>query len=107
VKKKAGAFPLCPLCIPLCIMVDSAFDLQPGLRHGAGQGGVANAEAALLGGIEGGLTYFSIHTVNNGGSEIRVELTAVPRPRRGCRTAVKRFSSAFMARQRPSASVFM
>jgi hypothetical protein len=26
------------------------------------QGGVANAEAGLIGGIEGGLTYFNIHT---------------------------------------------
>jgi hypothetical protein len=39
-------------------------------------GGVAKTEAALIGGIEGGLTYFNIHTVNDGRSEIRVELTA-------------------------------
>jgi len=44
------------------------------------QGGLANAEAALIGGIEGGLTYFNIHTVNNGGGEIRGELIAVPGP---------------------------
>src|SRR5436305_5227026 len=50
------------------------------------QGGLANAEAALIGGIEGGLTYFNIHTVNNGGGEIRGELIAV-RPHRRCGTA--------------------
>ena len=61
-----------------------SFDLtQPTIYNPAfvmAQGGLANAEAALIGGIEGGLTYFNIHTVNNGGGEIRGELIAVPGP---------------------------
>jgi hypothetical protein len=45
------------------------------------QGGtIAGAEAALIAGIEGGLTYLNIHTVNFGGGEIRGQLTAVPGP---------------------------
>ena len=44
------------------------------------EGGIPQAEAALIAGIEGGLTYFNIHTVNFGGGEIRGELAAVPGP---------------------------
>jgi CHRD domain len=44
------------------------------------QGGLAQAEAALIAGLEGGATYFNIHTVNFGGGEIRGPLTAVPGP---------------------------
>jgi hypothetical protein len=46
----------------------------------ANGGTVAGAEAALIAGIEGGLTYFNIHTVNFPGGEIRGELAAVPGP---------------------------
>jgi hypothetical protein len=42
------------------------------------QGGVANAEAALIGGIEGGLTY-----LNNAGGEIRGDWS--PPPVQDCR----------------------
>jgi hypothetical protein len=45
------------------------------------QGGtIALAEAALISGIEGGQTYFNIHTVNNPGGEIRGQLAPVPEP---------------------------
>jgi hypothetical protein len=44
------------------------------------EGGLAQAEAALIMGIEGGQTYFNIHTMNNPGGEIRSQLTAVPGP---------------------------
>ena len=44
------------------------------------QGGLAQAEAALIAGIEGGQTYFNIHTVNNGGGEIRSQLFPAPEP---------------------------
>ena len=45
------------------------------------QGGtIPLAEAALIAGIENGMTYFNIHTVNFPGGEIRGELTAVPGP---------------------------
>jgi hypothetical protein len=44
------------------------------------EGGLAQAEAALIAGIEGGQTYFNIHTVNFGGGEIRGQLSPVPLP---------------------------
>jgi hypothetical protein len=44
------------------------------------QGGLAQAEAALIAGIEGGQTYFNIHTVNFGGGEIRGQLFPAPEP---------------------------
>ena len=44
------------------------------------QGGVANAEAALLAGLAGGTTYLNIHTSQNQGGEIRGFLLAVPEP---------------------------
>ena len=43
-------------------------------------GGIPQAEAALIAGIEGGQTYFNIHTSNFTGGEIRGQLTAVPGP---------------------------
>ena len=43
-------------------------------------GTVALAEAALIAGIEGGQTYFNIHTTNFPGGEIRGQLSAVPLP---------------------------
>jgi hypothetical protein len=43
-------------------------------------GRVAQAETRLIAGLEGGATYFNIHTVNFGGGEIRGPLTAVPGP---------------------------
>jgi hypothetical protein len=43
-------------------------------------GGIPQAEAALIAGIEGGQTYFNIHTSNFPGGEIRGQLTAVPAP---------------------------
>jgi hypothetical protein len=42
------------------------------------EGGLATAEAALIAGIEGGQTYFNIHTMVNPGGEIRGQL--VPEP---------------------------
>jgi len=45
------------------------------------QGGLPQAEAALIAGIENGQTYFNIHTLPNfSGGEIRGQLTAVPGP---------------------------
>jgi hypothetical protein len=43
-------------------------------------GTVAGAEAALIAGLEGGATYFNIHTMNFPGGEIRGGLPAVPGP---------------------------
>jgi hypothetical protein len=44
--------------------------------------GLPQAEAALIGGIENGLTYFNIHTTQNPGGEIRTQLLplGVPGP---------------------------
>jgi hypothetical protein len=48
------------------------------------QGGLLQAEAAFVNGIQGGLTYLNIHTVTNPGGEIRGQLTegsvSVPEP---------------------------
>ena len=43
-------------------------------------GGIPQAEAALIAGIEGGLTYLNIHTANFPGGEIRGLLIPVPGP---------------------------
>jgi hypothetical protein len=43
-------------------------------------GGIAGAEAALIGGIESGLTYFNIHTTQFPGGELRTELLPIPAP---------------------------
>jgi CHRD domain len=43
------------------------------------EGGLSQAEAALIAGIEGGVTYFNIHTSANPGGEIRGQLV-VPGP---------------------------
>jgi hypothetical protein len=48
------------------------------------QGGLAQAEAALINGIENGLTYFNIHTMPSppgfSGGEIRGQLEPAPEP---------------------------
>ena len=45
------------------------------------QGGtIAGAEAALIAGIQAGLTYLNIHTATNMGGEIRGQLIPVPGP---------------------------
>jgi hypothetical protein len=43
-------------------------------------GGLPQAEAALISGLENGQTYFNIHTPMNPGGEIRGELAPVPLP---------------------------
>ena len=43
-------------------------------------GGIPQAEAALIAGLQNGLTYFNIHTMANPGGEIRGQLNAVPLP---------------------------
>jgi hypothetical protein len=46
------------------------------------QGGLEQAETALIAGIENGLTYFNIHTTQNPGGELRTQLlpSGVPVP---------------------------
>ena len=62
----------------------AVFDLtQPTIYNPAFvtlQGGLTQAEAALIAGILNGTTYLNIHTVNFPGGEIRGQLEAVPEP---------------------------
>jgi hypothetical protein len=54
---------------------------DPGIYNPAfvtAQGGLANAEAALIAGLENHLTYFNIHTSANPGGEIRGQLVPGP-----------------------------
>ncbi|MDQ3649672.1 MAG: CHRD domain-containing protein [Acidobacteriota bacterium] len=44
------------------------------------QGGLVNARTVLLAGLQGGQTYFNIHTNAFGGGEIRGQLQPVPEP---------------------------
>jgi hypothetical protein len=78
------AFPGFTLGTTFGTFSSAVFDLtQPLIYNPAfvtAQGGLPQAEAALIAGIEGGQTYFNIHTVNNGGGEIRGQLFAVPEP---------------------------
>ena len=62
----------------------AVFDLTQALIYNPAfvtlQGGIPQAEAALLAGILNGGTYFNIHTVSNPGGEIRGFLSKVPEP---------------------------
>jgi hypothetical protein len=78
------AFPGFPLGVTFGTYSSVVFDLtQPTIYNPAFvtlEGGLAQAEAALIAGIEGGQTYFNIHTVNFGGGEIRSQLFPAPEP---------------------------
>jgi hypothetical protein len=78
------AFPGFPLGVTSGSYSSAVFDLTQSLIYNPAfvtlQGGLPQAEAALIAGIEGGATYFNIHTTNFMGGEIRGELTAVPGP---------------------------
>src|ERR1700724_1094988 len=76
------AFPGFPLGVTSGTYSSVVFDLtQPTIYNPAFvtlEGGLPQAEAALIAGIEAGQTYFNIHTMNNPGGEIRGQL--VPEP---------------------------
>ena len=78
------AFPGFPLMVTSGTYSSAVFDLTQPLIYNPAfvtlEGGLPQAEAALIAGIEGGQTYFNIHTVNFGGGEIRSQLAAVPGP---------------------------
>jgi hypothetical protein len=63
---------------------DNVLDLtSAGSYNGAfvtAQGGLAQAETALINGISNGMTYLNLHTANNPGGEIRGTLAVVPEP---------------------------
>jgi hypothetical protein len=76
-------FPAFPLGVTSGTFTSGVYDLtQSSIYNPAfvGMGTIAQAEAALIAGMEGGATYFNIHTVNFTGGEIRGELTAVRGP---------------------------
>jgi hypothetical protein len=78
------AFPGFPLGATSGSFTSAVFDLtQPTIYNpafGTLQGGLTQAEAALIAGILNGTTYLNIHTVNFPGGEIRGQLEAVPEP---------------------------
>jgi hypothetical protein len=76
-------FPGFPLGVSSGTFTSGVYDLTQPLIYNptfVGMGTIAQAEARLIAGLEGGATYFNIHTVNFGGGEIRGELPAVPGP---------------------------
>ena len=82
------AFPGFPLGVTSGTYTSAVFDLTQSLIYNttpitgfvAVQGGLAQAEAAFIAGLQAGQTYLNIHTANNPGGEIRGQLTAVPGP---------------------------
>ena len=78
------AFPGFPLGVTSGTYSSVVFDLTQSLIYNPAfvtlEGGLPQAEAALIAGIEGGQTYFNIHTVNNPGGEIRSQLFPAPEP---------------------------
>jgi hypothetical protein len=79
------AFPGFPLGVMFGTYSSVVFDLtQPTIYNPAFVsmfiGGLPQAEAALIAGIENGQTYFNIHTMTNPGGEIRGQLAAIPEP---------------------------
>jgi hypothetical protein len=76
-------FPAFPLGVTSGTFTSGVYDLTQPLIYnpafvGLFVGGLPQAEAALIAGIEGGLTYFNIHTTANPGGEIRGQLVPGP-----------------------------
>jgi len=80
------AFPGFPLNVTSGIYTSVVFDLTQSLIYNPAfvtlEGGLPQAEAALIAGLQANETYLNIHTVNFGGGEIRGEVTraSVPEP---------------------------
>jgi hypothetical protein len=78
------AFPGFPLGVTSGTYSSQVFDLTQSTIYNPAfitlEGGLAQAEAALIAGIEGGQTYFNIHTMAHPGGEIRGQLEPVPEP---------------------------
>ncbi len=78
------AFPGFPLGVTSGTFSSAVFDLTQPLIYNPAfvtmEGGLPQAEAALIAGIEGGQTYFNIHTMTNPGGEIRSQLFPAPEP---------------------------
>jgi hypothetical protein len=78
------AFPGFPLGVTSGTYTSAVFDLTQSTIYNPAfvtlEGGLAQAEAALIAGIENGQTYFNIHTMTNPGGEIRSQLFPAPEP---------------------------
>jgi len=78
------AFPGFPLGVTSGTYSSVVFDLTQSTIYNPAfvtlEGGLPQAEAALIAGIEGGQTYFNIHTTAHPGEEIRGQLEPVPEP---------------------------
>src|SRR6266581_1082874 len=78
------AFPLFPLGVTSGSYSSAVFALTQSTIYNPAfvtlQGGLSAAEAALIAGIQTGMTYLNIHTVNFGGGEIRGQLFPIPEP---------------------------
>ena len=78
------AFPGFPLGVTSGTYSSAVFDLTQATIYNPAfitmLGGIPQAEAALIGGIQNGMTYLNIHTVNFPGGEIRGQLIATPEP---------------------------
>lgn len=78
------AFPGFPLGVTAGNYVSAVFDLTQPLIYNPAfvtlEGGLPQAEAALIAGIEGGQSYFNLHTTANPGGEIRSQLSPAPEP---------------------------
>lgn len=76
------AFPGFPLGVTSGTYISPVFDLTQSLIYNPAfitmQGGLSQAEAALIAGIQNEMTYLNIHTTNNPGGEIRSQLETVP-----------------------------
>jgi hypothetical protein len=76
------AFPGFPLGVTSGTYISPVFDLTQSLIYNPAfitmQGGLSQAEAALIAGIENGMTYLNIHTMAFPGGEIRSQLETVP-----------------------------
>jgi len=88
-----GSFPAFPIVangngVTAGNFVSAVYDLTQSLIYNTSpggfvelQGGVPQAEAALIAGIQNGQTYFNIHTQNFPAGEIRGQLSLVPVPK--------------------------
>jgi len=79
------AFPGFPLGMTSGTYSSAVFDLTQPLIYNPAfvtlQGGtIPQAEAALIAGIQSGMTYLNIHTGTNPGGEIRGQLFTIPEP---------------------------
>ena len=78
------AFPGFPLGVTSGTYSSAVFDLTQATIYNPAfitmLGGIPQAEAALIGGIQNGMTYLNIHTVSFPGGEIRAQLIAPPEP---------------------------